>query len=139
VEPGQTLTYTILVSNTGPANAQTVTVTDPLPSGTRFLSCTASQGTCANASGTVNADLGTIPAGSSATVTIAVTVVAPSGAIANTATVDSSTPDSNPNNDSDTRVVVGGSTIPTLSPEMLTLLAVLLAALGVLALRRLPS
>jgi large repetitive protein len=133
------LTYTIAVSNSGPADAQAVTVTDPLPSGVSFLSCTASQGSCANAGGTVTATLGTIPDGGSASVTIAVTVVAPSGAIANTATVDTSTPDSNPNNDSATRVVVGGSTIPTLSPEMLALLAVLLAALGLLALRRLPS
>ena len=139
MEPGQTLTYTILVSNAGPADALTVSVIDPLPSATAFVSCTASQGSCANASGTVTATLGTIPDGGSATLTIAVTVLAQSGAIANTAPVDSSTPDSNPNNDSDTRVVVGGSTIPTLSPEMLALLAVLLAALGMLALRRIPS
>jgi uncharacterized repeat protein (TIGR01451 family) len=139
VAPGQTLTYTISVSNAGPADALAVTVTDPLPSGTSYISCAASQGTCANASGTVTAALGTIPSGSAATLTITVTVVSPAGAITNTATVDSSTPDSNPNNDSATRVVVGGSTIPTLSSEMLALLAVLLAALGVLALRRLPS
>jgi uncharacterized repeat protein (TIGR01451 family) len=139
VDPGQTLTYTILVSNSGPADALAVTVADPLPTGTAFISCTVSQGSCANASGTVTASLGTVPDGGSATVTIAVTVQVSSGAIANTATVDTSTPDSNPNNDSDTRVVVGGATIPTLSPEMLALLAVLLAALGVFALRRLPS
>jgi large repetitive protein len=139
VQPGQTLTYTIAVSNAGPADALAVSVTDPLPSGLSYLSCSASQGTCANGSGTVTASFGTIPAGSSATLTISVTVVSPAGAITNTATVASSTPDSNPNNDSDTRVVVGGSTIPTLSSGMLALLAVLLAALGVAALRRLPS
>jgi uncharacterized repeat protein (TIGR01451 family) len=139
VSPGQTLTYTISVSNAGPADALAVTVTDPLPSGTSYISCAASQGTCANGSGTVTAALGTIPSGSTATLTITVTVVSPAGAITNTATVDSTTPDSNPDNDSSTRVVVGGSTIPTLSSEMLALLAVLLAALGVLALRRLPS
>ena len=86
----------------------------------------------------VTATLGTVPNGGSATVTITVTVLASGGSIANTATVDTSTPDSNPNNDSDTRVVVGGSTIPTLSREMMALLAILLAALGVLALRRVP-
>ena len=128
-----------MVTNAGPADAQAVSVNDPLPSGTTYISCSASQGSCAYGSGTVTASLGTIPNGGSATVTIAATVVVPSGAIANTATVDTTTPYSNPDNDSDTRVVVGGSTIPTLSPGMMALLAVLLAALGVLALRRVPS
>ena len=139
VQPGQTRTYTIVVTNAGPADAQAVSVNDPLPSGTTYISCSASQGSCAYGSGTVTASLGTIPNGGSATVSIAVTVLVPSGVIANTATVETTTPDSNPDNDSDTRVVVGGSTIPTLSPGMMALLAVLLAALGVLALRRVPS
>ena len=92
-----------------------------------------------SAAGTVTANLGTIANGGSATLTIVATVVSSSGAITNTATVSTSTPDSNPNNDSDSRVVVGGSAVPTLSPAMLGLLALLLAGAGVLALLRLHS
>lgn len=115
-----------------------MTVTDPLPPGTSFISCTVSQGSCAEFGGTVTANLGTIPAGGGATLAITVAVIQPAGAITNTAIVDSSTPDSNPNNDSDTTVVIGSSTIPTLAPEMLVLFALLLAASGLLALRRFP-
>jgi uncharacterized repeat protein (TIGR01451 family) len=142
VQPGQTLVYSILVANAGPADALAVTVTDPLPPDTTFVSCLASQGTCAGpppgSGGTVSAALGTIPNGGGGTLTITVTVVLPAGAITNTATVDTTTPDTNPDNNSDTTVVVGGSTIPTLSRGMLALFAVALAALGLIALRRSP-
>jgi hypothetical protein len=85
------------------------------------------------------ANLGTIPAGAGATVTITVLVTpAASGSLGNTATVTTSTPDSNPDNNADTEIVVGGTPIPTLSFPMLALLAAALAALGALVLRRTP-
>lgn len=143
MQPGQSLVYDILIANAGPADALAVTVTDPLPPGTGFVSCVASQGTCGGpplgAGGTVTAVLGTIPAGAGATMTITVTVAQPSGTIRNTATVDTTTPDTNPDNDSSTSVVVAGTTIPTLSPGMLFAFAIMLAALGLVALRRFPS
>ena len=43
----ETLTYTIKVENLGPETAMAVTVTDPLPKGTDFVSATSTQGTCA--------------------------------------------------------------------------------------------
>jgi hypothetical protein len=61
------------------------------------------------------------------------------GSIPNTATVTSSTTDSNPDNNSSDVVVVSGASIPTLSGSMLGLLALALAALGVVALRRSPG
>jgi uncharacterized repeat protein (TIGR01451 family) len=142
VQPGQAVVYSIVAANAGPASALAVTLTDPLPGGVVFVSCQSSQGSCAGpppgSGGTVTADLGTIPAGGGATLTITATVVAPAGSISNTATVDTSTPDTNPDNDSSTSIVVGGATIPTLSPGMLALFAGLLAAAGALVLRRFP-
>jgi uncharacterized repeat protein (TIGR01451 family) len=67
------LTYTIVVTNTGPLEATGVTVTNLLPVAATFVSATSSQGTCANSGGTVTCDLGTIPGGSNATVTIVAT------------------------------------------------------------------
>jgi uncharacterized repeat protein (TIGR01451 family) len=140
VAPGQTLVYTLTVANAGPAAADGVTVTDPLPAGTTFVSCTASQGTCAGpaagTNGTVVASLGTIPNGGGATITIQTTVVAPAGSIRNTATVTSTTPDDNPDNNTDSTVVVSNSSIPTLSASFLAILAVALAAVGFAILRR---
>jgi uncharacterized repeat protein (TIGR01451 family) len=83
------LTYTLTVTNQGPDNGSIATVTDTLPAGMTFISATSSQGTCANASGTVTCNLTNIASGSSATVTI---VVRPTvgGVITNTASVTAS-------------------------------------------------
>src|SRR5436309_15917429 len=42
VSAGDTIVYSIFVFNSGPADAQNVTVSDSLPSGTTFLSLAAS-------------------------------------------------------------------------------------------------
>src|SRR3954468_17092150 len=39
---GETIAYSIFVFNSGPANALNVTVTDPLPAGTTFVSLASS-------------------------------------------------------------------------------------------------
>jgi uncharacterized repeat protein (TIGR01451 family) len=97
VTVGDNLTYTITVTNNGPDAAANVVVTDTLPSGVTFVS--ASPG-CVHAAGVVTCNLGNIPAGSSVTITIVVTVTAP-GTISNTATVTSDTLDPNTANNSD--------------------------------------
>jgi uncharacterized repeat protein (TIGR01451 family) len=82
--PGSTFTYTITVGNKGPGNSTGTTVTDQLPANTTLQgagSCTSS-GTPAK----VTCDLGTIAAGSSKTVTIAVSV-SKTGSVTNTASV----------------------------------------------------
>jgi uncharacterized repeat protein (TIGR01451 family) len=100
VTQNSTLTYTILVANTGANDATGVTVTDPLPKNTGFVSATASAGTCVQASGTVTCTIGTLLAGTNATVTIQVTPTK-SGKLSNTATV-ASPDDTNAANNSDT-------------------------------------
>jgi hypothetical protein len=132
------------VLNAGPAPAVNTTVVDPLPAETVFVSCQTTLGTCSGptpgTTGTVTADLGTLPAGSGAVVRIRVVLSGgAAGSVNNTATVTTSTPDSNPNNNSDAVVVVSGAPIPTLSYPMLGLLALALAALGATVLRRSPG
>lgn len=113
VTSGNTLTYTILVTNNGPGFSLGVNVTDPLPVGTTFISCTASQGSCsgpaAGSNGTVTANFGTIGAPGFATLSIAVNVTAPGGVtLTNTAVVTSSTPDTDiSNNQASTSTTVG--------------------------------
>lgn len=85
---GNQLTYTMVVTNNGPSSATNVTVSDVLPAGVTFASVTTSQGTAANAAGTVTANLGTIAPSGTATITLIVGVSASAtGTITNTATV----------------------------------------------------
>ena len=103
VVSGNTLTYTILVTNNGPGFSLGVNVTDPIPVGTTFISCQTSQGSCSGptvgANGTVTANFGTIGAPGFATLSIAVNVTAPGGTtLTNVAVVTASTPDPAINN-----------------------------------------
>jgi len=102
---GGTITYTIVVSNGGPAADTNVTVSDPLPAGEALVSATPSQGSCSD---TVTCNLGTLASGGSATVTIVATVTASCGStLTNTATVSGDLPDPNPaNNSSSTSALV---------------------------------
>jgi uncharacterized repeat protein (TIGR01451 family) len=58
VKQGQTITYTLGVTNNGPSNATGVTVTDTLPTKVTFVSATPSQGSCSQAAGIVTCALG---------------------------------------------------------------------------------
>jgi len=101
--PGETVTYTLLVTNAGPTFAEDVSVSDPLPPGLTFVS--ASPG-CTHASGTVTCTRASLLNGASASFDV-VAAVASSvrGAIANTATVGSSTNDPTPANNTSTATV----------------------------------
>ena len=86
--------YTLTASNAGPNDATGVTITDPLPAGLDFINATAG---CENQSGTVTCDVGTVPAGGSASVTVRThTTNAVAGtAVTNLATVSSDDLDPN--------------------------------------------
>lgn len=95
VTPGNTLTYTLVISNAGPDTADNVVVADTLPGGVTLVSATPSQGTC---NGTT-CDLGNLTNGAQASITIVVTVnVGTAGPLLNTAQVSSDTPDPDPSN-----------------------------------------
>ena len=106
------LTYTINVTNGGPGTATNVVISDPLPVGTTFLTCTPTVGTCFGNPGTndtVTASIASLASAGSVTVTINVTVTAAATTVlSNTATVSSSTPDSNGANNLDTETTTVG-------------------------------
>ncbi len=86
VHQGGALTYTIAITNAGPAVAPACLLTDALPASVTFLGTTASQGTATFADGSVTCDLGAITNGATATVTIRVQP-ALEGSLTNTAAV----------------------------------------------------
>jgi uncharacterized repeat protein (TIGR01451 family) len=102
VSAGGTVTFTITVVNRGPAVAEGVVVTDPLPGEIQFLGAEPSSGTCSVGSdGTVVCALGDLDAGASATIALSVRVLDGSE-FANTASVTSDTGDPNLANNSAT-------------------------------------
>ena len=112
-QSGGTITYSIAVHNGGPADATGVTVNDPLPAGETLVSATPSQGTCSD---NVTCNLGSIPNGGSATITIVAKVTADCGStLTNTATVRGDQPDNDLSNNSSSTtafvfcVVAGGN------------------------------
>ncbi len=96
--PGQTVTFTMVVTNNGPGTASAVQLADPTPAGLVFNSASAPCGAG------FPCDLGDLGAGSSTT--IGVTFDVPSDyagpdPIVNTATVTTTSDDTDPSNDSD--------------------------------------
>ncbi len=104
VMPGDTVVYTIVVSNAGPAAAQNVVVTDTIPPEIIRPEFSINVGlTFSPWPG--NFDIGTLPAGASITIIIRGKVVSSSTkckCITNTAKVTSTTPDPNLNNNTST-------------------------------------
>src|SRR5262249_27162999 len=81
---GDTITFTVTLSNQGPAAATNVQLTDLLPAGLTFVSATPSQGTYLPGSGVWT--VGTVSSGGvPQTLSITATVVSPA-ALTNTGT-----------------------------------------------------
>src|SRR5439155_1290378 len=62
------ITYTLVVHDNGPSDAQSVTVTDSLPAGVTFVSATSSQGTVGQSGGVVTGHLGALANAGTATI-----------------------------------------------------------------------
>ena len=97
---GDLVTYTLSVTNLGPDDASTVTITDSLPSELTYSSCTASIGSCSSQGGTI----ASLAANATATITLSGTLnsgLTRGTVVSNTASVQaSSPPDYTNNNDS---------------------------------------
>src|SRR5205085_1672040 len=74
---GNNLTYTLSVTNAGPSNAASLSVSDPLPAGTSFVSASGTGWTCANSSGTVTSTRASLAVTTAPDITFVVTVDPP--------------------------------------------------------------
>jgi uncharacterized repeat protein (TIGR01451 family) len=102
VAKGATVSYTVIVTNGGPAPATTTKLTDAVPAGTTFLSESQSQGpafTCTNpaagGTGTSTCTIASLASGVSATLHFTYTVPASTSltSVSNTAQVSSAVAD----------------------------------------------
>ncbi len=103
--PGQLITYTVVVTNGGPSPATSVVVTDPTPVGIAFLS---NAGACTTS---YPCSIGNLASGQSATITSTYSVppTYSGGAIVNTAAASSAVNDPNNTNDSSTMSTTVGA------------------------------
>jgi uncharacterized repeat protein (TIGR01451 family) len=117
VSVGDTITYTLTVSNYGASTAQDVKVVDTLPPDAIYQNAAGTGWTISRTGGTVTATLSSLDVGAAAPITITVKAPAVADILTNTAVVSSSTPDSNPTNNTSTvtTTVVSepGTTFPT--------------------------
>ncbi|MBL8206907.1 MAG: DUF11 domain-containing protein [Blastocatellia bacterium] len=112
VTAGQTITYTLQLNNTGPTEAQNVTVTDAIPANTTFVAATVSAGSgwsvtnpAAGGVGNVVFSKNSVAAGETASFQIVARVntnVGNGATISNTATIASGTADPNAANNTAT-------------------------------------
>ncbi len=109
VDAGSDFDYTITVTNNGPSTADDVTLSDPLPGEVAFVSVSPAGPTCTEAAGTIDCDFGSLATGASEIVTVTVTAQNDPADFDNTATVATSTPESDDTNNDDTAPVsIGG-------------------------------
>jgi uncharacterized repeat protein (TIGR01451 family) len=104
---GLDLAYTITVTNNGPDAADVITLTDSIPTGTRFVGATTTSGSCKTPHGRAPGDdvtctVSSLANGGSFVVTMTVKVTATSGTVTDTASVSSLVYDAVPANNSAT-------------------------------------
>ena len=133
-QEGDLVTYTIVVTNTGPSSAADIVVTDPAPAGLTYVSASGAGWTCSTTD-PATCSLGA-PLAPNATATIEITfrVVTDSGTIVNVATVVN--PSCNcDEDDASTRVTPSGGgrggALPFTGSDVLRLLLAAAVALAV--------
>jgi uncharacterized repeat protein (TIGR01451 family) len=103
IEVGDSLTYTVALTNKGPYDAKSVVLSDSAPAGVTFTGCSASVGTCVWSASSASLSLASFTNASVATLTIQAKLnfgVADGSTVTNTASVTSTTNDPDPTNNS---------------------------------------
>ncbi len=115
---GNTLTYTISVNNAGPDTASSTIVSDTIPTGSTYLSNSATVGSYNSSTGVWT--IGSLASGATATLTLRVTVNNGTGGqtVTNTATASSQTLDNDPTNN--TATVTTNINVPPVTTGTLT-------------------
>jgi uncharacterized repeat protein (TIGR01451 family) len=106
------ISYRFSITNVGPNAADGVTLIDSLATNSAFSSATPSQGACSVSNGTVTCELGTLPGGAVANVTIVAHALS-RGLVTNVAVITRSGPDGNLANN--TASAVTTATFPQVS------------------------
>ena len=118
VVAGETLTYTLIITNNGPSNATGVSAIDDLPDDVTLFSALPSQGTCSGFD-PVTCDIGQVTSRANVTVSLGVTVTSPltNGSIlSNVATVSGYETDHYGSNDSaEAQTTVQSSPVMTIA------------------------
>ena len=104
VMPSASVTYTITVTNGGPAAAQSVLVSDTLPPGTVFQGASGTGWTCAGSPGNASCTRPTLAVGTAPIITLTLGAPATPGTLTNTVTVSAASPDPTPANNTATAV-----------------------------------
>jgi uncharacterized repeat protein (TIGR01451 family) len=141
-----TVAYNVTVANGGPSDAASVVLADSVPANMTFASTSQTTGPAFNCTtpasggtGPITCTIASLVNGASASFQFVFNVPAgtPFGTITtNTATVSSSTLETNPTDNSSSVTTTIAQSIPALSNLMLMALALVVAALALLALRR---
>jgi uncharacterized repeat protein (TIGR01451 family) len=142
-----TVAYDVTLTNLGPVGANAVTLTDTVPAGLTFASAAQTPGfptfTCTTppvgGTGTITCTTATLGNGNSGSFHFVFNVPlgVPAGTVVtNTATSSSTNPDPNPANNTSSVTTTVGASIPALSPSALAALALMLAAMALVALKR---
>jgi uncharacterized repeat protein (TIGR01451 family) len=119
--PGGSITYTVTVTNKGPSTAQNVKLSDTLPSTTTYALQSQSSGssfTLSESGGAISDTIASLASGATASFTIMADIpfTTAAGTISDTATVSSSTTDSNSANNTAT----ASTTVSTTGVMLLT-------------------
>src|SRR6266545_467947 len=93
VSVGGTLIYNLAVTNLGPTDASSLTVSDSLPASVSFISAAGTGWACSQASGTVTCTRPSLAVGAAPTISIVVAAPAVAGPLTNNASVSSTSTD----------------------------------------------
>ncbi|HEX8618784.1 MAG TPA: C25 family cysteine peptidase [Thermoanaerobaculia bacterium] len=98
-QQGETLIYTIQVTNNGPSRATNVVMSDPLPTGFSFSSVVPAGPTCTNSSGTITCTYAMMEPGASNQITVTGTITVNQTQLVNTASTTRTEVDTDSTND----------------------------------------